>query len=143
IIKNNSKKYGYVGHRVNGSMGDGTSTNTNENEYNFADTPEIDLCGAPVAPEYCTQPGASGVPTEFTKTGISDRDGAVGTWPGNVPNGFIAIQSADKGFVITRLSTAQINGLNAVEGMLVYDTDAQCIKLYNGTVWHCIERSCN
>src|SRR5690606_6400070 len=92
---------------------------------------------------YCVQPGATGTPTEFTKTGISDRDGAVGTWPGNVPNGFIAIQSADKGFVITRLTTAQINGLNAVEGMLVYDTDAQCIKLYNGTVWHCIERSCN
>jgi len=92
---------------------------------------------------YCTQPGATGTPTEFTKTGISDRDGAVGTWPGNVPNGFIAIQSTDQGFVITRLTTVQIDALNAVEGMLVYDTDEQCVKLYNGTVWKCIERSCN
>ena len=142
IIKDNSKTYGYVGHRVNGSMGDGTSVNENETEYNFADTPEIDLCGAPVD-TFCTQPGATGTPTEFTKVGISDRDGAVGAWPGNVPNGFIAIQSSDSGFVITRLTTAQINTLNAVEGMLVYDTDEQCIKLYNGTNWDCIERSCN
>lgn len=47
IVKDNSQKYGYVGHRIDGSMGDGTSTNATENEYNFADTPEIDLCGAP------------------------------------------------------------------------------------------------
>ncbi|MFC7346076.1 DUF6923 family protein [Chryseobacterium zhengzhouense] len=47
VVKENSKKYGYVGHRINGSMGDGTSVNANENQYNFADTPEIDLCGAP------------------------------------------------------------------------------------------------
>ncbi|WLD23723.1 hypothetical protein NU10_13600 [Flavobacterium dauae] len=143
IVKDNIQKYGYVGHRTNGSMGDGTSTSGTENQYNFSDTPEINLCGAPVEQGYCTQPGATGSPTEFTKTGISDREGAVGTWPGNVPNGFIAIQSADKGFVITRLTTAQINALDAVEGMLVYDTDEECVKLYNGTVWKCLERSCN
>ena len=92
---------------------------------------------------FCTQPGAGGTPTEFTKVGISDREGAVSTWPGTIPNGFIAIQSEDSGFVITRLTTVQINNLNAVEGMLVYDTDEQCIKLYNGTDWNCIEKSCN
>ncbi len=143
IVKDNIQKYGYVGHRTNGSMGDGTSTSGTENQYNFSDTPEINLCGAPVEQGYCTQPGATGSPTEFTKTGISDREGAVGAWPGNVPNGFVAIQSTNKGFVITRLTTAQIDALDAVEGMLVYDTDEECVKLYNGTVWKCLERSCN
>ncbi len=37
-------KFGYVGHRVNGSMGDGTATSNNEAVYNFKDTPEIDFC---------------------------------------------------------------------------------------------------
>lgn len=90
--------------------------------------------------------------TEFAKTGVSDRDGAVGTWPGNVPNGFIAIQSADKGFVITRVQhvggtdgtpVASDAIANPIEGMLVYDIDDACIKLYNGIVWKCLERSCN
>ncbi|WP_312994687.1 hypothetical protein [Chryseobacterium flavum] len=61
IVKDNSQKYGYVGHRVNGSMGDGTNTNTAENNYNFADTPEINLCGAIVLPPNpCTGPDTDG-----------------------------------------------------------------------------------
>ncbi|MBE8722087.1 thrombospondin type 3 repeat-containing protein [Sphingobacterium pedocola] len=92
---------------------------------------------------YCVQPGATGTPTEFTKVGVSDRSGMVANWPENIPNGFIAIESENKGFVITRLTTVQINALDAVEGMLVYDTDEECIKLYNGTTWNCIQRGCN
>lgn len=53
IVKENNKRYGYVGHRIDGSMADGTSVNQTENEYNFANTPQIDLCGAP-AEEICT-----------------------------------------------------------------------------------------
>ncbi|TJZ60367.1 hypothetical protein FAZ15_10175 [Sphingobacterium olei] len=142
-VKDNSKKYGYVGHRINGSMGDGSTVDENENEYNFGDTPEIDLCGAPAEQGYCTQPGATGTPTEFTKVGVADRIGMTANWPQNIPNGFIAIESENKGFVITRLTTVQINALDAVEGMLVYDTDEACIKLYNGTTWNCIQRGCN
>lgn len=48
IIKDNNRRYGYVGHKVSGSMGDGTSGSANVDEYNFGDTPEIDLCAAPV-----------------------------------------------------------------------------------------------
>ncbi|GGH20772.1 hypothetical protein FAZ19_15500 [Sphingobacterium alkalisoli] len=92
---------------------------------------------------YCVQPGATGTPTEFTKVGVADRIGMTANWPQNIPNGFIAIESENKGFVITRLTTVQINALDAVEGMLVYDTDEACIKLYNGTTWNCIQRGCN
>ncbi|MFD2034655.1 hypothetical protein ACFSKL_07645 [Belliella marina] len=97
----------------------------------------------PCPDTFCTQPGADGTPAEFTRVGVSDRIGMPANWPANIPNGFIAIESENKGFVITRLTTVQIDALDAVEGMLVYDTDEECIKLYNGTDWNCIVRSCN
>ncbi len=50
IVRECTFKYGYLGHRVHGSMGDGTSTNTNESTFNFSNTAVINLCGAPTAP---------------------------------------------------------------------------------------------
>lgn len=80
----------------------------------------------------------------FTKTGISNLAGFANGWPGNVPNGFIAIESTNKGFVITRIQNVGVIPVaNLVEGMLVYDIDAGCVKLYNGTKWNCIAKSCN
>lgn len=49
-VRQCSGKYGYVGHRVNGSMGDGTNDSGNESKYNFEDTESVRLCGAPGAP---------------------------------------------------------------------------------------------
>ncbi|RZK60688.1 MAG: hypothetical protein EOO91_00475 [Pedobacter sp.] len=85
-----------------------------------------------------------GTPDSYTKTGISDMAGFANGWPGNVPNGFVAIESKNKGFVITRVkSVADIPAANLVEGMLVYDISAACIKLYNGTTWKCLAKDCN
>ncbi|GGF25075.1 DUF6923 family protein [Echinicola rosea] len=93
-------------------------------------------------PTYCTKPGNTGTPTEFTKVGFSDRDGLTPGWPGNIPNGFVVIESEDSGFVITRVQ--QVSDVaSPVEGMLVYEIQDQCIKLYNGTAWNRIVRSCN
>lgn len=50
LIKACSMRFGYVGHRVFGSMGDGTSVNTNEYIYTFGDTSIVNLCGAPTGP---------------------------------------------------------------------------------------------
>lgn len=61
-------------------------------------------------------------------------------WPWNVPNGWIALHSKSKGFVITRTTPGTITA--PVEGMIIYDTIAKCIKLYNGTTWTCIQRQC-
>lgn len=91
---------------------------------------------------YCVQLPASGTPEESV-VGVSSHQLTSDEWPKNVPNGFIAIESEDSGFVITRLTTVQIDALDAVEGMLVYDTDEECMKLYNGTAWSCIQRGCN
>jgi|GEM_PF-1992071 len=101
----------------------------------------------------CVWPGnflEDGIPT---KIGITVQQKLNG-WPENIPNGFIALESKTKGFVITRVGHVG-NGTNgaansmeddietAREGMLVYDIQDKCIKLYNGEKWKCIEKSCN
>jgi len=57
IVKNCEAKFGYVGHRYNGSMGDGTNTDTNEINYTFA-TATVQICGVESLP--IIQPFTSG-----------------------------------------------------------------------------------
>ena len=59
----------------------------------------------------------------------------------NIPTGDLVLESYDKGFVITRLTTTQRNAMQAVEGMLIYNTTENCFQLYNGTTWNCIQRA--
>ena len=110
--------------------------------------------GSPVVigidPCYCVKPATGGTPDGFTKTGISTHENQIAGWPENVPNGFITMDSKTKGFVITRVEhVSQTPDLtndaikDPKEGMLVYDRQDDCVKLFNGTIWKCIERSCN
>lgn len=97
---------------------------------------------------FCTKPGATGTPDGVTKFGITVQQKS-NAWPENVPNGFVALEAKDKGFVITRVQhvsqTPQPGDAIAEpkEGMLLYDLQDKCVKLYNGTEWKCVERSCN
>lgn len=239
VIRQCSKKYGYVGHRINGSMGDDSTASEYELNFNFTDTAEVTLCGAPTNPVaitqdlkfcegtvyanlasaifgstapigmaikwytsinraagtavtdpanldiagalgktfyafyepadgsncgtpspskpitvsyytagepgsescYCTKPGSAltgGSPTKFGITSQTKLD----SWPEAVPNGFIALESKTDGLVITRVASS--SSITAPKkGMLIYDIAAACVKLYNGTAWNCIQRSCN
>lgn len=89
----------------------------------------------------CTKPAntqTGGSPTKFGITNLRKTE----QWPENIPNGFIALESKTKGLVITRVpKSADIQ--EPKKGMLIYDIKDQCIKLYNGAIWKCIERSCN
>lgn len=49
-IKECSTKFGYVGHRVRGSMADGTTGDNYEVNYNFSDTSALSICGALTGP---------------------------------------------------------------------------------------------
>ncbi|MCB9075902.1 MAG: hypothetical protein H6552_10265, partial [Chitinophagales bacterium] len=51
LIKQCSKKFGYVGHRIRGSMADGTTVNAQETVYNFGNTGDVIVCGAPTSPD--------------------------------------------------------------------------------------------
>ncbi|MBS1571473.1 MAG: hypothetical protein JST62_03630, partial [Bacteroidetes bacterium] len=82
-----------------------------------------------------------------TKVGITllKRAGAspsqADNWPMVRKSGHIALESNTQGFVVTRMTTAQLNAIktanNAVEGMMSYDTDAKCLKIFDGTDWKC------
>lgn len=89
----------------------------------------------------CRKSPAPGTPDGYTKVGISTQATKTSTWPENVANGFIAMESTNKGFVITRTTTASI--ASPITGMLIYDTVNNCFSLYNGTTWHCIAQTCN
>lgn len=63
-------------------------------------------------------------------------------WIATRGNAFVVLESKTKGFVITRLTTIQIEHLTPVEGMLVYDTTVNCLKMYDGVKWGCLEQGC-
>lgn len=71
--------------------------------------------------------------------GINNTDGEID----KIKNGALVLKSANNGFVITRLQTNQLpSGANAIKGMLVFDIDENCLKLFNGFIWKCISRVC-
>ena len=231
LIKDCSMRFGYVGHRVYGSMADGSNQNTNEYIYNFGDTSVVNLCGAPTGPItkdlricpsttanlnnahlgtvplgdhltwYTTpnrapgtqvpdptavgpgiyyafyepgtcpnppgsevhvvliQPGDPDYETcscqidpvlsgniKNTEVGISllgrsaDKVGENSEWPKIRNAGFIALESNSKGFVITRIPTANLGNIsNPQEGMMVYDTTEKCLKIYADAQWKCFD----
>ena len=50
LIKQCTNKFGYVGHKINGSMADGTTATGQVITYNFADTAVLSVCGAVTSP---------------------------------------------------------------------------------------------
>ncbi|MDO1513204.1 hypothetical protein Q2T41_11105 [Maribacter confluentis] len=47
----------------------------------------------------------------------------------------LELESTTKALVLTRVTTAQMNEINPLNGALIYNTDAQCVFQYNGTSW--------
>ncbi|MDM1549282.1 hypothetical protein HX096_15615 [Empedobacter falsenii] len=64
-------------------------------------------------------------------------------WPNIIPNAHLVLESKEKGLVITRTTENSIKKADLAEGMIIYDTEEKCIKLYDGTKWFCIQRDCN
>ena len=95
----------------------------------------------------CYKPAVlTGGTIEDTKFGITllGRAGAKSdNWPMVRKGGWMALESNTKGFVMNRVSFGANNlpvGIpiaNFVEGMMVFDTTNECMKIYNGTVWSC------
>jgi hypothetical protein len=61
---------------------------------------------------------------------------------GNTPmnaSAIIEMKSTNKGMLLPRLTTAQINSVSSpTQGLMLYDTDTKCVKTYNGSVWECL-----
>ena len=99
---------------------------------------------------HCIKPGlTSATPDGYTKVGITNHKSRFKNWPegpglsqGGIPNGFIALESKEKGFVITRVANSDAIA-QPKKGMMIYDIAAKCVKIYNGSYWNCLQKSCN
>lgn len=93
--------------------------------------------------EICYKPAVTKGTTVAAKTIISTLDRQV--VPRDLSDyrtGNLILESKTKGLVLTRMASPETTITDPVEGMLVYDTVHNVIKLYNGTVWKELEQSC-
>lgn len=120
--------------------------------YQICDKLDPGICSAAtvtivVANVYCYKTPIIALGTKIpTKQGITalDRAGSTDTaWPIVRQSAWMVLEAKTKGFVINRVqfdSLGQPVGIiqaNYVEGMMVYDTTNNCLKIYNGTIWSC------
>ena len=47
----------------------------------------------------------------------------------------LELESSEKVFVVTRMTTIQINTITPLNGALVYDIDQKCLFVFEGTLW--------
>lgn len=134
-----------------------SSTNPNNSTNNFLN---VNVSTLPVQNRNfglyrsaCVKTGATGTATGGSEVGILTKARqSNANWPANVPNGHIVMDSSNKGFVVTHITTTQRNAMTPVDGMVIYNTDLQCIQLYRGATpgtdyrrvgWNCITKTCN
>lgn len=84
-------------------------------------------------------------PTKHGITALGRAGAENDNWPMTRESAWTVLESKEKGFVINRVATTSglANITNPVEGMMVYDEQADCLKIYTlksgDTVmgWHC------
>lgn len=127
-----------------------TATETFTVEYKLKDA--IGCTGAPVYTDEATvivvpaYKASTNTTATASSIGISTLNREINNgatqWPRNINSAYLVLDSKQKGLVITNLTSNQIENIDAQEGMIVFDTDAQCLKLYNGTEWICAQQTC-
>ena len=105
----------------------------------------------------CTKPPATG---ESSKTfvGITTLDRNTDNWLSDEKNenqlgAYLVLESATKPFVITRNDNpgpylgqdpnVPGNIPEPVQGMVVWDSAKNCLSLFDGTYWKCVNQDCN
>lgn len=90
------------------------------------------------------------VPAKQGITALSRASSDASGWPESRQSAWMVLEAKTKGFVINRVAFTDadsdpatpevpvgIPAANFVEGMMVYDTTNNCLKIYNGTAWNC------
>ncbi len=74
------------------------------------------------------QHNISELPTAISKNGIPPDNSAM-----------LDIQSSKKGVLVPRMTYEQIRAISSpAEGLMAYDTDSHCLRIFNGTSWDCL-----
>ncbi len=81
---------------------------------------------------------AAGIDTRHGITLLNRAGAENGNWPMIRKSAYTVLESNNQGFVITRVSTANLGNIaNPQEGMMVFDTTVKCLKIYSDGVWKC------
>lgn len=121
---------------VTADIGQGIGTSQNLNATDV----ECGRCFRPATTAGTTLPTTHGI-TALARAGTDN-----GNWPMKITGAYTALDAKTKGFVINRVNTLQLATItNPVVGMMVYDTTANCLKIYDNTnAWRCITtQTCN
>lgn len=77
------------------------------------------------------------LPSKHGITALGRAGAENSNWPMVRQSAWTVLEAKTKGFVVNRVANPATDIANPVEGMMVFDTTAQCLKIYNGTVWSC------
>ena len=90
------------------------------------------------------------IPVQHGITALTRAGGGTTEWPTVRQSAWTVLEANTKGFVVNKVAFEDadnnattpttpvgISVGNYVEGMMVYDTVANCLKIYNGTFWNC------
>ena len=102
-----------------------------------------------LVPPFCYKPAVTtgtALPTNHGITALGRAGADNGNWPVVRKGAWTVLESKEKGFVVNRVATtaALANITGPVEGMMVYDEEANCLKVYtttdSGTTfsWQCM-----
>ncbi len=113
------------------------STDSNLADNTATDTDTNGVCYRPAVTDGNTYPTQHGI-TALSRAGNDNSN-----WPMVRQSGWTALEAKTKGFVINRIATtAAVNAIpNPVEGMIVFDIEADCLKINTtGTSggWKCL-----
>lgn len=113
------------------------STDSNLADNTATDTDTNGVCYRPAVTDGNTYPTQHGI-TALSRAGNDNSN-----WPMVRQSGWTALEAKTKGFVINRIATtAAVNAIpNRVEGMIVFDIEADCLKINTtGTSagWKCL-----
>lgn len=82
-----------------------------------------------------------GQDSKFGITTLKRASAGSNQWPGVRKSAHLVLESNSKGFVVTRLAAAEINNIVIpVEGMMIYDTTAKCLKIFADNQWSCFSQ---
>ena len=77
------------------------------------------------------------LPTNMGITAFNRAGNGAAEWPGVRKGGYLALESATKGLVISRTTKASIT--NPVIGMMIYETNDKCFSVYTSAGWRCYQ----
>lgn len=115
------------------------------------DTSPVQTFSITINGAYCYKPavtnGGSNIPSQHGITALPRAGANNGNWPMVRQSAWTVLESKEKGFVINRvLTTASLTNItNPVVGMMVYDAEAKCLKIYavksgdTNPAWHCFQ----